>query len=457
MRRKLNIQYTGVLLTLLMVILVFNYLDRIALGVVLQEIKVTFNLTDTQLGLLTGIAFTLFYALMGIPIARWADRGNRRTIIAITTAVWSVAVAMCGAARSFVQLMMIRVVVATGEAGCVPAAQSLIADHFDRNERPRATARYMLGLPIALIVGYLAAGWLNEFFGWRMMFVIIGMPGLLLSVLAWLALREPRVDGSLGAPRKDGTTGTLFETPHPPLGATCKVLWKNLAFRHLLFGYSVWYFFGYGLLQWTPSFFVRSYGLSTGEIGTWLALAYGIGGLAGVYAGGQLASRYAARNEPLQLRGCGVAFILFSVINASAYLAKDYRASFILLGVGALGGNMVQGPILATIQSLTKPSMRAISVALTFLFANLIGMGLGPVAVGALSDALHPISGPESLRYALLILSPGYFWAAWHLWRASRTVAQDIDAACAEPDRGNLSAECQKRPEGTAHCIRSSS
>jgi MFS family permease len=457
MRPTSTVSYKGVLLTVLTAILVFNFLDRIALGVVLQGIKADFHLTDTQLGLLTGISFTLFYSLMGIPIARWADRGNRVTIIAVTTIVWSLAVALCGAARGFVQLMAVRVAVASGEAGCIPAAQSLIADNFDRSERPRATARYMLGVPIALIGGYFAAGWLNVFFGWRMTFVIIGLPGLLLSVLAWLALREPRVTVSLSAQRESGAGSTPLETLRPPVRTVCKVLWKNLSFRNLLFGFSVWYFFGYGLLQWTPAFFIRSYGLNTGDIGTWLAAVYGVGGLAGVYVGGQLASRYAARDESLQLRGCGIAFVLFSVFNACAYLVGDYRVSFLLLGIGAFGGNMVQGPILAAIQSLVQPSMRAMAVALTYFFANLLGMGLGPLAAGALSDTLSPLWGAESLRYALLILCPGYFWAAWHLWRASRTVARDIHAACAETDADNLSAEPRKPPERADRYIRSSS
>lgn len=441
MRADARSSYRGVLLGLLMVILAFNQLDRIALGVVLQDIKLDFRLSDSELGLLSGIAFSLFYSLMGLPIARWADRGNRVTIIAVTTAVWSIAVASCGAVRSFAQLMMVRVAVATGEAGCIPTAQSLIADYFDRSERPRAMARYMLGLPIALIIGYFAAGWLNVFFGWRMTFVLIALPGLLLSVLAWLIIREPRRGGGVPAPRMASATAPAMGARHPDMGEVCRALWRNVSFRNLLFSYSVWYFFGYGLLQWTPAFFIRAYGLSTGDIGTWLAIVYGVGGLFGVYVGGQLASRYAARNESLQLKACGIAFVVFSVFNAWAYLAKDHRVAFMLLAVGSFGGNMVQGPILATIQSLIEPSMRAMSIALTFLFANLIGMGLGPLAAGALSDALSPFSGPDSLRYALLILCPGYLWAAWHLWRASRTVARDVRAACAEPGSESLAAQ----------------
>src|SRR5688500_12783235 len=177
------------LLALLTTILAFNYIDRLALGLLLEDIKADLALTDTQLGFLTGIAFALFYAVMGIPIARWADRGNRVTIISLTTALWSVAVALCGAAGSFVQLLVIRAGVAVGEAGCHPPALSLIADYFTRAERPRAVARYMLGWPLALLIGYFAAGWLNEFWGWRATFVILGLPGLVLAALARFTLK----------------------------------------------------------------------------------------------------------------------------------------------------------------------------------------------------------------------------------------------------------------------------
>src|SRR5687768_16882052 len=184
--------YKVYLLVLLLVICAFNYIDRLALGLVLQDIKVDLSLTDTQLGLLSGIAFALFYSIMGIPIARWADRGNRVAIITFTTALWSAAVALCGVASNFVQLLLIRIGVAVGEAGCTPPAHSLIADYFTRAERPRAVAIYMLGGQLS-VVGYLWAGWLNELYGWRVTFMLLGLPGLGLAALAWLTLREPRL------------------------------------------------------------------------------------------------------------------------------------------------------------------------------------------------------------------------------------------------------------------------
>jgi MFS family permease len=210
------------MLVLLTTILAFNYVDRLALGIAVENIKTEFALTDGQVGLLSGIAFALFYSIMGIPIARWSDRGNRVLIISISVAVWSAAVALCGAAPTFLQLMLIRVVVGIGEAGCVPPANSLIADVFAREERPRATSMFMQGIPAALVVGYLAAGWLNQFYGWRIMFAAIGVPGIGLALLTWLTLGEPHRPAWI-------TTGPEVRTRDVLLA-----LWRNVTFRHLL-------------------------------------------------------------------------------------------------------------------------------------------------------------------------------------------------------------------------------
>jgi MFS family permease len=420
--------YKNYLLVVLMIILAFNYVDRFALGVVLEDIKSELALSDTQLGLLSGIAFALFYSVMGIPIARWADRGDRVTIISLTTALWSCAVALCGFAGSFVQLLLIRVGVAVGEAGCIPPAHSFIADHFSRGERARAVARYMLGTPLALIIGYFVAGWLNEFYGWRATFVAIGVPGLALAVVARTTLKEPRrtqIDRKVAPVEHSAAPAE----PEPTMKEVATALWANVTFRHILIAHSIWYFFGYGLLQWQPTFFVRSHGLQTGELGTWLALVYGVGGLVGTYVGGEWASRYATNNERLQLRSVAVLFSTFCLFTIGSYIAADHRLAFASLAIAAVGGAVTNGPLLATIQTLVPPRMRAMSLAIVYLFANLIGMGLGPLAAGAISDALRPVLHEESLRYALLVFCPGYFWAAWHVWRASTTVARDVAVA----------------------------
>jgi MFS transporter, Spinster family, sphingosine-1-phosphate transporter len=422
------------LLALLTVILIINYADRLIFGVVLQDIKVELDLSDTQLGFLSGIAFALFYALMGVPIARWADRGNRVTIIALCTGVWSVAVSICGAVTSFAQLMLARMCVAAGEAGCYPPSLSLLADHFDRAERPRAIARYMLGVPLALVVGYFAAGWLNELYGWRATFVLFGLPGVIVAAVAMLTLNDSRRaqewSAAAALARSELDSGSESAAiAQPSLREVFAALMGNRAFRHLFISFSVWGFFGQGILQWQPAFFLRSHGMTTGELGTWFAIVHGLGGLLGAYLGGEAASRFAAQDERLQLIGVAVAYAMLAVLGAGVYLAPDRHIAFAILAVYAVISNAANGPIFATTQTLVHPRMRALAVALMYLFCNLIGLGLGPIAVGALSDLWRPTLGDEALRYVLLVFCPGYLWCAWHFWRASCTVVHDLRAA----------------------------
>jgi len=416
--------YKRYLLGVLLVIQAFNAVDGLTLGLVLQNIKSDLNLSDTQLGFLSGIAFALFYGFMGIPLARWADRGNRITIIALTTALWSVAVALCGTAASFAQLLLIRIFVAVGEAGCIPPAQSLIADYFPRAERPRAIGIYMLGSSLSVVIGYSAAGWLNQLYGWRATFVMVGLPGVVLAALARFTLKEPRL-----ARTSKPAEATVSVAAQPSLKEVCTKLWSSVTFRHLLICFSLNYFFSYGIQQWQPAFFIRSYGLQTGEMGNWFAVAYGLASFVGIYWGGALASRYAANNERLQLRALAVVGCLFGLTTAFVYLVPNYHLAFAMLTVATAVGCAGNGPLFATIQTLVPPRMRATATAIMFLVANLIGVGLGPLAAGALSDALRPFAGEESLRYALLALCPGYLWAGWHVWRASKTVTRDLETA----------------------------
>jgi predicted MFS family arabinose efflux permease len=411
--------YKNYLLLVLLLVLASNSVDRLALGLLLQDIKIDLRLSDTQLGLMSGIAFALFYSLMGIPIARWADRGNRVAIISTTTALWSVAVAACGMAANFVQLLLIRVGVAVGEAGCMPPAHSLIADHFTRAERPRAVSRYKIGPSLSGVVGYFLAGWLNELYGWRLTFVILGLPGLALATVVRLTLREPRH-------HRNEPSVTRAE---PRVREVWTVLWSNVTFRHLLVGFSVVSFFAYGIVKWKPAFFIRSYGLQTGEVGTWFTVIVGLGGILGTYCGGELAARFATHNERLQLRAMAVAYCCFGFLSALMYLSPNHYGAFAFMAIATLGGAAANGPLFATLQTLVPPEMRAMAVATVYLFANLIGLGLGPLAVGIISDALRPWLEGESLRYALLLMCPGYVWGAWHVWRASRTITQQIGAA----------------------------
>lgn len=424
------------MLGVLLVIMAFNFVDRLATGLMLQSIKLDLNLTDTQLGLLTGIAFALFYSLMGIPIARLADRGNRVTIISVTTALWSIAVALCGAVTGFTQLLVVRVFVGVGEAGCIPPAHSLIADYFNRTERPKAVSIYMLGGPLSTVIGYFFGGWLNVLYGWRATFMLLGVPGLVLGALAKLTLREPRYPlvSSITHRRDVDQSDVSTNEAAPSLRQVFTTLWRSLTFRHLLFSFSILYFFGFGILQWQPAFFIRSYGLKSGEVGTWFAVIYGLGGILGIRLGGEWATRYAANNETLQLKGTALAYAIVGTFSVLIYLSFNRYVAFAAMAVISIGGGAANAPLFATIQTLIPQRMRAVSIAAVYLCANLVGLGLGPLAAGALSDSLRHLLGNESLRYALLLLSPGYIWGGWHLWRASKTVLGDMQLVQAEED-----------------------
>jgi MFS family permease len=415
-------RYKSYLIAALLVVLAFNCADRLALGLVLQDIKIDMRLSDSQLGVLSGIAFALFYSVMGIPIARWADKGNRVTIITLSIALWGVSVALCGRAASFTQLMLTRIVVGVGESGCMPPAHSLIADYFSRTERPRAVSRYMQGISLSLVIGYFVAGWLNQLYGWREMFVLIGLPGVMLAVLTGFSLKEPR----------GRTLNPIVSTAaSPSLREVGVTLWTNTTFRHLVSAFSVMYFFSTGILQWTPAFFVRSFGLKSGVLGNWFVVIYGVGCVLGTYWGGEWVARHAVRNERRQLLATMVAVCISGLFGAMVYLpvvAPNQYWAFAWLGLSTVFTTMINGPLLAVIQTLVPDRMRAVAIALLYFFANLIGLGLGPLVTGVLSDMLRPRLGGESLRCALLVLTLGNLWLAWHLSRASRTVMRDVEA-----------------------------
>lgn len=408
------------MLTTLTVVYAFNFMDRNALAILMQSIKMDLQLTDSQIGILTGIAFAFFYSTLGIPLARWADRGNRVSIISVTVALWSAMVIYSGLAATYVQMLLARIGVAVGEAGCVPPAQSLISDYYSRDERPRAMSHYMLGGPLSVISGLMVAGWINELYGWRMAFFAIGIPGVLLAIIVRFSLREPRLDNeSMKAVAHEANTT-------PTYGKVFRVLWRQRAYRHLVAGFTLVYLFSFGISQWTPAFLIRTYHIDTGELGSWYALIWGGGGAAGTYFGGYFASRFAAKNEVLQLKAMAAVLFAFIPLYIGIYLSPNIYVVFALMLVGAFMYSCIFGPIFAMIQEIVAPDMRAMSVAILLLFANLVGMGLGPVIVGVVSDVLTPVFSSEALRYALLMWTPGYLWAIFHLIRAGRYVQAEI-------------------------------
>ena len=425
-------QYKYYLLALLTIVAAFSYLDRGILGLAMESIKLEFKLSDSQLGFMSGFAFALFYAVAGIPIARWADRGNRNQVIALTTGLWSVMVVISGFVGNFTQLLLVRVGVAVGESGCVPPAQSLLTDYFNRAELPRAMAIYWMSVPLSTILAYLGGGWLIEQYGWRITFIAIGLPGLLLAVLVKMTLREPRLERKASSTeiinRETDNVQTLH-TSQISLKQVLKTLWKKLAFRHVVIAFCITTFFGAGIGVWIPAFFMRSHGMAAGELGTWLAFTWGFGGLVFTFLGGVLATRYAPRQENLQMKWISFILVLATVFHILCYLSTNqYMALLFVSIVAGVLLPMINAAVYSAIQNLVEERSRAVALAFIFMLSSLVGLGLGPLAVGVISDALPSNLGPESLRYALLLFSPGYAWGAFHCWKAASTIEEEIRA-----------------------------
>lgn len=404
-------------LGILVVVYVFNFIDRQILSILLEPIKLELELTDTQLGFLSGIAFAIFYATLGMPIARIADRTSRTGVITVCLALWSLMTALCGFAANFVQMLLARIGVAVGEAGGSPPAHSLISDYFSPESRATALGIYSLGIPIGTMFGLLIGGWVNEYLGWRLAFLVVGVPGIVLAIIFRLTVREPKRATVAAA----AANISILEVG--------KYLWRQRSFMHLALGGALHAFVGYGLTLWNPSFFVRSHGLGTGEIGTILALLAGIVGGVGTFFGGWFADRIAHRDQRWYMWLPLVGLVLTVPFLVAAYVAESYQLAFLLLVIPAFCGAFYLGPSFAATQSLVPPHMRAVAAAVLLFILNIIGLGLGPQLVGILSDWLVPIYEKESLRYALVITSVINLWAAFHYWEAARTLRGDLAKA----------------------------
>ncbi|MDH3643015.1 MAG: MFS transporter [Gammaproteobacteria bacterium] len=410
--------YVLVLLTLTAA---FNFVDRQILGVLLEPIGQEFDLPDSMLGLLSGIAFAAFYAVLGIPIAVLADRYNRRKIIVICIAIFSVMTTLCGAAANFMQLFLARIGVGVGEAGTMPASQSILSDLYPVEERPSAMGLLAAGGNIGLMLGLLIGGWVNEWFGWRMAFLVAAVPGILLAITIHFTVPEPaRRAESMSS--SAGTANWLRET-----WDGIALVGKVLSMRRFVMGGTLYGLAAYGIHTWMPVYYIRYHGLSTGEAGTAISIIVGVLGGIGAVAGGAFCARLSQRD--LRWNGWvpGLA-ILISVPLLIAMLITDN--TWLALGLFVVPGilsSVYAGPTWAIIQELVPPDRRAIAASVYLLIYNLIGLGLGPLSVGILSDLYIPSLGDESLRWAMisvLLISIGGV-AAYFL--AARSVEHDLD------------------------------
>jgi MFS family permease len=416
--------YKGYVLFVLTLVYTLNFVDRNLMILLLQPIKEDLHLSDTQLGVLTGIAFGLFYATLGIPIARLADRGNRVSITSVAIGLWGLTVMGCMFVTTFVQLLFARVAAAVGESGCMPPTCSLLGDYFpEPAERARSMAIYWLGAPVSALISFVAGGWLNALYGWRMTFLVMGAPALLVAVLVKTTVAEPR--NPLGSPRQVDRT-------QPGLTDVLKVLWRQPSARNLGIGVVLYFMLGLGLGPWYAAFMIRNHGMGTAELGTWLGLIWSVCGVAGLLLGGHAASRWFAGDERAQMRSSAAMVGSLALFYVLFLLLPGKHAALATLVPLALASNFFFGPTFALLQRLVPAEMRATALAVVMLLANLIGMGVGPELVGILSDRFQPVLGIDSLRYAMLIMSLVALWAAHHFWQVGRTVATDLRAIAAE-------------------------
>lgn len=401
---------------------VFNFVDRQIVAILQDPIKQELNLSDTQLGLLTGFSFALFYATLGVPIARLADRKPRTTIITCAITIWSAMTALCATAGNFASMLLFRIGVGIGEAGLNPSAHSLISDYFPKERRATAIAIYSTGIQVGIMFGYLAGGWINEFFGWRQAFLMVGLPGLALAALVGLTLREP--------PRGH-SDGTLTESPdseNQSISQVMHTLWHLKTFRYLALGCGVHAFVLYAHGNWAPPFFGRIHNLSSGEIGTWLAiLAIGPGAL-GIFISGLMADYFGRKDMRAYMWLAATATALAIPFAIGTFLVSNAYMAITLAGFKYFLGGIYLAPCIAIAQTLVAPNMRASTSAVLLLMLNIIGLGLGPFCVGLLSDifTINFDMGNSALRYALVAIIPIEIVAVLLFLLASRNTIKEL-------------------------------
>ncbi|SEJ99074.1 Predicted arabinose efflux permease, MFS family [Sphingobium sp. AP50] len=399
----------------LMFISALNFLDRQVINILAEPIKRELGLSDTQLGLMTGLAFAIFYSSLGIPIARFADRPhtNRAKIIAVSLAIWSAMTAACGLAQNFGQLLLARLCVGIGEAGCTPSAHSLISDLFPPAQRAAALAFYGIGMSLGLLVGLGAGGMIADAIGWRWTLLLLGLPGLLLSLIAWSVLPEPR---QLAGDLRTGPARYGFLI-------TARDIFRLPVYRNIVAALTVASFLTYGASAWQAIFLMRSYGLSIAVAGITLGIIGGIGTGIGTWIGGYLAQRAARKGSHHVLTGCLVALLLAFPLSVAGYLAPDWRVCAVLLFVAGLSAGMLYAPTFTCVQGIVPPSSRAAATALLLMIQNLIGLGAGPALFGLGSDLLAPHVGRESVRWILVASTFFLPLSAWLYWRAGKGLA----------------------------------
>ena len=434
-RRRAYIALVVLLLTYMM-----SFVDRTALGVLQESIKHELDLSDWQLGLLSGPAFALLYSIAGIPIARLAERRSRSMILAVSLSTWSLMTMLCGLAQNYVQMLVGRIGVSVGEAGGNPASHSLIADLFPPHERGRAIALYSFGVPVGAFLGAVVAGWLAHIWGWRTAFLWLGPPGFLLAI-AVLFLIPPVRRG-----QHDKTQGADIgvDVAPPPLSAVFSAFMFNPVLRQMAAGASLIVLVGYGVAAFLPSFLIRRHGLDLGEVGLIAGLVSGAGAGAGTLASGFAVDRLGGRDVRLYSWLPAVAVLVAAPCFILGFWIDIIWLSTLLLTIGTGAIYTYIAPTFAQLHNMMEARMRATAASIMYLIINLVGLGIGPPLIGTISDHMTRVvltgaggtatagqclgasatlpacqgAAGAGISYALMIVSVLLVWAAAHFWIA---------------------------------------
>lgn len=406
--------YRGYVLALLTLVYVVNFVDRQVLAVLIEPIKRDLQLTDSQLGFLSGMAFAFFYVTFGVPLARLADRRSRRNLMAACMAAWSIMTALCGLAGNFMQLLAARIGVAIGEAGCVAPAHSVISDYFRAQDRPAAIGIFSTGASLGIFVGLLLGGWLSETYGWRETLVLIGLPGVLVSLLMLATLREP-LRGMSGARAPAATAGA----------GNWRSLLQVRALLWIAIATGLQSMVVYGTASWLPAFYMRVHGMHASQVGTILAIVNGLVAGAGAAIGAYVAGRLARNDVRWLLWLPAVATLVATPLYFLAVNVDDAQLSYLALTPAAFLGAMYAPCALAATHGLTGDALRATGIALVLLVSNFIGIGGGALLVGFVSDLFIAADPTHSLRYGLEVVLIANLLAFAGYLLASRSLLRD--------------------------------
>lgn len=404
-------------LILTCLIYAINIADRYVVSTVLEPIRLDLALTDRGVAQLTGVPLAVFYVTMGIPISWLADRANRRNILGAALVIWSGFTFLCGRSHTYWQFLLSRIGVGVGEAGGTPPSTAIVSDYFPADRRPMAMTVLALGAPIGAFIGYNLAGMIAHAFGWRAAFIALGLPGLLVGALVFLTVREPA----------RGRLDAIVDDIKPSLIDSVRFLWHQKAAFHVVMGGGVCALWGWGLIFWTTAFLQRTYGLNVAQAGEFTGSIHLIGGsLATVGTAWLLSQR--SMVDPrhvvwLLAGGIGLATIP-SII---AYWTHSITLCHLMFWFFIPAIYFYIGPCFGLLNNLSPCHMRNMFIAISLLVANVFNLIVAPWVVGQLSDLFAHGHGNDaaSLRAAILVLAPTGFWAAWHLWRASRTIVAD--------------------------------